>query len=67
LTECKSRTTEKRGYDPQKHYTKTEAVAFHGREDYNKIGDKFGKLKVEDQYKGGLAKRRKLERTWREL
>jgi hypothetical protein len=59
MTEYRSRTIKKRGYDPQKHYTKTEAALFHNREDYNKVWDEFSDLKVEDQYQHGLAKRRK--------
>jgi hypothetical protein len=37
LTEYRNRRTKKRGYDPQKHYTKTEVVAFNDRDDYNKV------------------------------
>jgi hypothetical protein len=59
LTKYRSRTTKKRGYDPQKHYTKTEAAAFHDKDDYNKVWDEFSGLKVEDQYKRELGKRRK--------
>jgi hypothetical protein len=67
LIEYRSRTTKKRGYDPQKHYTKTEAAAFHDRDDYNKVWDKFTDLEVEDQYQRGLAKRRKTREDWTKL
>jgi hypothetical protein len=50
MTEYRSRTTKKRCYDPHKHYTKTEVVQLHNRDEYNKVWDKFSGLKVEDQY-----------------
>jgi hypothetical protein len=52
-------TTKKRGYDPQKHYMKTEADQFHNSDDNNKVLDEFTELEVEDRYQRKLAKRRK--------
>jgi hypothetical protein len=50
LTEYRSRSTKKRGYDPHKHYSKTEAAQLHNRQDYNKVWDESREVDVEDHY-----------------
>jgi hypothetical protein len=53
------RSVVKKGYDPKKYYTKTEAAKFHDRTGYIPLYDTFKALILEDEYQCGVERRRK--------